>query len=367
METTTLKYRWSEIQDLDWVRALHDVPQNPVYHAEGDVHIHTGMVLEEMEKLPGYQALSQKDQRTLYLATAMHDIAKPICTKEENGQIVSPGHAVKGRKVTRETLYRGIHGSIGFHEREQIAQLVRYHGLPLWVMEKRQPQAELLKASLHCNLQWLALLAEADARGRECPDKDDLLERVELFREFCKEQGVWEGPYPFQNGHHRFEYFEKPDNGPLYVPFSDFKCQATILSGLPGSGKDHWIQEYGNHQPVVSLDGIRKELGISPKGNQGTVIQTAKERAKEHLRKGQSFIWNATNLSRDLRGPLIRLFAEYGAKIKIVYVEVPWETWRSQNQDREDVVPTKILDKMLRHWEVPELWEAHQIEYQVTD
>lgn len=45
------------------------------------------------------------------------------------------------------------------------------------------------------------------------------------------------------------------------------------------------------------------------------------------LRLHQPFIWNATNLTRKLRGQLIDLFQNYGAKTKIIYLEVPsvWE------------------------------------------
>jgi len=42
--------------------------------------------------------------------------------------------------------------------------------------------------------------------------------------------------------------------------------------------------------PVISLDGIRRELRISPSADQGVVVQEA--RARDLLRRRASFIWN---------------------------------------------------------------------------
>ena len=145
-----LPYHWENLQSQDWVQALKGVPQDPVYHAEGDVWIHTGMVVEALESLAGYQSLSPEEQAELYLATALHDIAKPICTREEDGRIISPRHALKGRLLSRQTLYTAPPISITFAQREHIGHLVRYHGLPLWILEKQDPRMEILKASQLC-------------------------------------------------------------------------------------------------------------------------------------------------------------------------------------------------------------------------
>lgn len=72
----------------------------------------------------------------------------------------------------------------------------------------------------------------------------------------------------------------------------------TILSGLPGSGKDSWLARHRPDLPVVSLDRIREETGTSPTDNQGAVLQAAFEMARRHLREKRDFFWNATCLSR---------------------------------------------------------------------
>ncbi|MEM7039386.1 MAG: AAA family ATPase [Bacteroidota bacterium] len=79
------------------------------------------------------------------------------------------------------------------------------------------------------------------------------------------------------------------------------------------------------------------------------------------------FIWNATNIVPDIRKGLVSLFAEYRARVKIVYLEVPYERLLFQNKNREAVVPANAMRRMLRKWEVPELWEAHEVVYSVVD
>ena len=142
-----------------------------------------------------------------------------------------------------------------------------------------------------------------------------------------------------------------------------------MLSGLPGSGKDTYYQKHLSDWPVVSLDDLRRQHKVAPtdkKGN-GQMIQLAKERAREYLRKRQTFVWNATNLTFELRSKLIDLFQTYGAHTKAVYLEVDHDRWRAQNRNREHMVPNMVLDRMLSKWQVPKLWEAPIVEYHLSE
>ena len=93
------------------------------------------------------------------------------------------------------------------------------------------------------------------------------------------------------------------------------------MSGLPGVGKDTWIQRNAPDLPMISLDEIRKELKYSPTHNQGKVANLARERAKELLRQHQHFVWNATNITAQMRESLVALFETYHARVRIVYLE----------------------------------------------
>ncbi|MGK3946678.1 AAA family ATPase, partial [Streptomyces caeruleatus] len=74
----------------------------------------------------------------------------------------------------------------------------------------------------------------------------------------------------------------------------------------------------------------------------GIVIQQAKEEARVFMRKKLSFIWDGSNVTRQIRKQVIDLCMEYGAEVTIVYVEVPYKKLLAQNSNREHVVPAKV-------------------------
>lgn len=137
------------------------------------------------------------------------------------------------------------------------------------------------------------------------------------------------------------------------------------MSGLPGSGKDTWIRRWLPDVAVVSLDAIREELDAPSTGAQGKVIQRAREKSRELLRQRRDFVWNATNLSREMRGQLVDLFVAYGAKVRIVYVEASMESLHCQNRNRVSVVPERAMTAMMDRWEVPTSMEADHVEWWV--
>ncbi len=207
----------------------------------------------------------------------------------------------------------------------------------------------------------------ADIQGRICKDKPALMESAELFEMLCREQDCWGKARSFATDHARFQYFHAEDGYIDYIPHDNFRCKVILLSGLPGMGKDHYIRTLPQDIPVISLDAIRRKYKVSPtdKAANGRVVQEAKEEARSYLRKEQGFVWNATNTSKQMRSQLIDLFLTYGAKVKIVYIEKPYEIWRKQNREREFMVPEAVLDTMLGKLEVPQLGEAHEVVYSV--
>jgi putative nucleotidyltransferase with HDIG domain len=342
------------------LRALEGCPQDPIHHAEGDVFVHTGMVVRELLALPAFRSLAEAEQSVVYAAALLHDIAKPPRTvREDGGRVSSPGHARLGERMARAFLYEAAPDA-PFAVTERIARLVRHHGLPLWFLEKEDPERAVIAASLVADTRLVALLAEADARGRVCPDTEDLLERIALFGEFCRETGCWGQPRAFASDHSRFVYFRR-GGSPDYAAFDDTRCAALLMAGLPGAGKDTWIRQNAPELPVVSLDALRRELQVDPSGNQGAVVRAARERAKEHLRAERRFVWNATNVTRQMRRQLVDVFADYGARVEIVYVHAPLPRLLERNRRREHGVPDAAVRDLLGKLEVPDATEAHGV------
>jgi putative nucleotidyltransferase with HDIG domain len=355
-------------QAYPWLQPLTATPQDPAFHAEGDVGTHTRLVLEELTQMDEWQQLQKTDRDILFWAALLHDIAKPICTRTDtDGSIQAPNHTIKGERLAREIMYKGVPKPVPFKLRENIAKLVRFHGLPLWLIEQQDPQKKVIRASQTTNLKHLALLAEADVRGHICNDANDLLDRIHLFRQYATETGCYEQPYPFETDLARFTYFNNGNNAPTYTPYDTTWGEVILMSGLPGAGKDTWIRKNANQLPMVSLDNIRANLGIGPEQNQGRVIQAAKEQARELLRQKHPFVWNATNITSHIRKPLIDMFGSYGARVKIVYVESAYCALFKQNEGRNRAVPENIIESLMKKLDVPIADEATGVEYCVNN
>lgn len=210
--------RWSALrQRFSWVEEMHHTPQDPEHHGEGDVGVHTEMVLNALITLPEFQQLPAQQQEVLWAAALLHDVEKRSTTVQENGRIQSPGHARRGELTARQILWRDI--PTPFVLREQIVALVRLHGLPLWLLERPEPERLLLTAAMRIDTRLLALLARADLLGRQSPDQQSMLERIDLFELFCHEQQCWGKMRPFVSDSARWHYLTHEQSSPDFVPW----------------------------------------------------------------------------------------------------------------------------------------------------
>ncbi|MBV1850808.1 AAA family ATPase [Catellatospora tritici] len=350
---------WDAIcERFAWVRAMAGVGQDPRHHAEGDVAEHTRLAVLALVGLPGWRACPRERQVRLFAAVLLHDVAKPDCTRVEDGHVHARGHARRGDLLARRILWE-LGAPPGW--REQVAALVAHHQVPLRAMDRPDLERIVLRVSLLAANDDLALLAEADARGRVCADADALLEQVGLFREYCAELGVLDAAWPFASDHARFMYFRTPGRDPGYAAFDDTRSVVTVMSGLPGVGKDTWLAANRPGAPVVSLDELRGRLGVAPTADQGPVVAAAYARARELLRAGQPFVWNATNVSRQQRDLCVGLAASYRARVEIVALEAPPPVVRARNSGRDAAVPQAAWERMLGRWQAPDVTEAHAV------
>ena len=351
---------WRAIEEaFEWFRSLDGCPQDPVFHAEGDVQIHTRMVCEALLQDPRWGRLGPQERASVFWAALLHDIAKPACTRvDAGGRITAPGHARRGQIAARRILW---HMEVPFSQRESICHLITHHQIPFYLIERDKPERRAHAISLQTRCDLLAILATADAAGRICPDAGRLMDNIALFYELARQEQCLAQPKRFASPHSRFLYFRKPERAADYEAYDDWPGRATLLSGLPASGKDEWIVENAGDADVVSLDDLREELDVDPAGPQGVVVAAARERARAALRSGRPLVWNATNISRDMRKPLIDLFAAYRAKVTIVYLETSEAVASRRNSERASPVPAKAIARMLDRWEPPDLTECHDL------
>ena len=105
------------------IDALQGVPQDPIWHPEGDVWIHTLLVIDEAAALRE----DEGNDLTLMHAALCHDFGKPAVTLEEQGRVRSPGHEALGATMAREFLERlRAPGQLC----DQVEALVKYHLAP---------------------------------------------------------------------------------------------------------------------------------------------------------------------------------------------------------------------------------------------
>ena len=102
---------------------MRRTPQNPQWHAEGDVLRHTQMVCQALEFLDAYRNADESTQTILYLAAALHDIGKTAVTRQEAGTWVSPGHSCKSAEMARPFLWLDL-GLCGTPEKQRLREAV---------------------------------------------------------------------------------------------------------------------------------------------------------------------------------------------------------------------------------------------------
>ncbi|MEM0969210.1 MAG: HD domain-containing protein, partial [Verrucomicrobiota bacterium] len=179
-------------------------PQDPEWHGEGDVLVHTNWVLRELEKLisPGGEAsgLAPRKKVALALAAFVHDVGKIWTTREQERagriRIVATGHPARGR-----SWFAQRHHSLGLDPwmREAVFGLIGHHHDPRQWVRKGADWRAYRKLARHCPLDLVTWLELADVRGREAPDLQDEEVTLALFRDQVEDFGLWGRDDPWED------------------------------------------------------------------------------------------------------------------------------------------------------------------------
>ncbi len=169
------------------------------------------------------------------------DVAKPSCTRQQDGRITSRGHSRRGTIDAAFCILWDLDAD--FAVREQICALVRHHQAPFHLINRPDAQRLALRISQTARCDLLTMLAKADAFGRRgITDQARVLENVSrCLRNSAASRAVCSRRGQFPSAHNRFLYFRLEDRDPNYLAFDDSRCTVTLMSGLPGSGKNTWI------------------------------------------------------------------------------------------------------------------------------
>ena len=175
-----------EMDQLDrWfpeLAALIGVPQNPVYHGEGDVWNHTMMVLDAAAALRN----RAENPYWFMLAALTHDFGKAVCTEEIDGVIHAYEHEEKGLPLAKAFLRRITNETKLLH---CVLNLVELHMRPNRAAEaKASEKATTRLFDQAADPDALVALALADDLGRISSHPTGgndafLRQRLALFRE----------------------------------------------------------------------------------------------------------------------------------------------------------------------------------------
>ena len=149
------------------LKALEGVPQENAWHPEGDVDVHTWLVVDRAREL--IDDLPHPKQVTVMLAALCHDLGKPATTEFLDGRWRSHAHEEAGVAPTESLLARlNIHTLDGYDVRGQVVALVRDHLKPgaFYKIRHEIGDGAFRRLARKCELDLLYRVARADSLGR---------------------------------------------------------------------------------------------------------------------------------------------------------------------------------------------------------
>ena len=166
------------------LQALAGCPQEPEWHPEGDVWIHTLQVVDQARSR--IDDLARPQQIAVMLGAVCHDFGKPATTAVLDGRIRSLDHEEQGVAPTLSFLDRlNVRSMDGYDVRQQIIGIVAQHLKPgSWYKVRGEVgDGAFRRLAQKVDLELLARVAKSDCLGRspgrfDCTAMDWFLDRA---------------------------------------------------------------------------------------------------------------------------------------------------------------------------------------------
>ena len=183
------------------IQALVGCEQEPEWHPEGDVWVHTLMVIDQARTR--IDDLDRARKIVVMLGAVCHDLGKPLTTAFLDGRIRSIDHEQEGVAPASAVLDRlNIHTIDGFDVRRQVLGIVAHHLKPGMFRQSPTPVSDgaFRRLAQKVDLELLARVAKSDCLGRtggfDCSAMDWFLARA-------RDLGVQHAPpEPLVKGRH---------------------------------------------------------------------------------------------------------------------------------------------------------------------
>jgi len=166
------------------LKALDGCQQEPEWHPEGDVWVHTLQVIDQARTR--VDDLDRPRQLAIMLGAVCHDFGKPATTKFLDGRIRSIDHEEQGVAPAAVFLDRlNVHSIDGFDVRREVLGITAQHLKPgMWFKVRDEVgEGAFRRLSQKVDLELLARVAKSDCLGRapgifDCTAMDWFLERA---------------------------------------------------------------------------------------------------------------------------------------------------------------------------------------------
>ncbi len=361
-------------------KLLSECLQDKKWHAEGNVLTHTNMVLDVARELCK-DIPRQPDKVNVYIGALMHDFGKPLTTFEKYpGKLVAYGHESVGMTAARRFMRDNF--DFNFLRREFILSLVEFHGHPKRMMKDGSKDHKFLKLSLDVNTHQVHAVEIADFTGRIGESADVALQMLEKFKMKCKDLGVWNRPYivpdskDYSNALYSLLRWEvlfhnlKLDTDVGKRRFDNLQglseqdpFELMILVGTPGAGKTTHVKTVYPHVNRISMDDERLKIcgDMNDMSRNQEVFDNCFTQLRSNMQNRINTIWDATSVGRKLRKRLIDLARQQGARISIVYFDLPLDEVMKRNRKRNRNVPDEVIKKFYNNLEVPKIYEYDRL------
>jgi tRNA nucleotidyltransferase (CCA-adding enzyme) len=236
------------------VAALDGVPQEPEWHPEGDVFIHTCHCLDALVKLETWRDSPPPARRLLSFSVLAHDFGKAVTTKqaERRGKLrwVSPEHEAAGGPLAETFLQRlGAPLDLIDYVRPLVMNhLLHHHGA---LMVRDTTVRRLARKIEPATIDQLIAVMQSDHLGRPPLVPNETVVRLAHLRNAARRLALEHAaPKPLVLGRHLIALGLTP--GPQFKPALD----AAFESQLDGAFADEaggleWMRNYLRAHPSV--------------------------------------------------------------------------------------------------------------------
>jgi tRNA nucleotidyltransferase (CCA-adding enzyme) len=219
------------LADCGWIAhfpeigALQGTPQDPEWHPEGDVFVHTCHCLDALAELPQWQKADAAGRAVLSFAVLAHDFGKPQTThaalRSGRTRIVSPGHEESGGPLAQQFLRRlGAPAAV----EARVVPLVINHLAHMRTLTDRGVR-RLARRLEPATIQELIILITADAYGRP-PRPKAVPEGLLRLERLASESAVATGaPRPILMGRHLLELGLSPGKSFAVILAAAYEAQ----------------------------------------------------------------------------------------------------------------------------------------------